>query len=331
MKNYRLVLAIVLLMALQINAVEFSVNDNTLTQDGNNGRKGLVISALSNKFQSDPGNDNNSTKEVEENQGTISGYITDMDSGMPVMGAYVKWGNHTVKSDDHGYYMIMSEEGISNLAFSHEDYYYYFMENVEIKAKLDMIYDVEMKGLYYSPNDLTYTMVEGKVVLKWNMPMGKEPMHYFVYRDMMLEEKVEDQIFLDADLMPGKYEYYVTAVYDYFESEPSNKITVMIYGDNEGKEKSVSIVESEGNYPNPFNPTTSIKFSLNEAQHVQLDIFNIRGQKVKTLLNENLSPRDYSITWNGDDKNGNQVPSGFYMYRIKTPQFSEMRRMNLIK
>ena len=85
------------------------------------------------------------------------------------------------------------------------------------------------------------------------------------------------------------------------------------------------------NYPNPFNPTTSIYFDLNKDNLVRIDIYNIRGQKVKTLINELLQKGRYNVIWNGDDENGNNVASGVYFYQMRTDEFVETRRMLLMK
>ncbi|MDA3814446.1 MAG: T9SS type A sorting domain-containing protein, partial [Candidatus Cloacimonetes bacterium] len=68
------------------------------------------------------------------------------------------------------------------------------------------------------------------------------------------------------------------------------------------------------NVPNPFNPETNIKFYLDESSHVSLEIYNIKGQLVKTLVNNDLSAGEHSFIWNGKDGNGNQVASGIYLY-----------------
>ncbi len=92
------------------------------------------------------------------------------------------------------------------------------------------------------------------------------------------------------------------------------------------------ITEVSQNYPNPFNPETAIAFSIaNEAQHVQLEIFNIRGQKVKTLVNEYLEVGRYNSIWKGTDNSGRKVASGIYFYKFKTIDYQKINKMILIK
>ena len=85
------------------------------------------------------------------------------------------------------------------------------------------------------------------------------------------------------------------------------------------------------NYPNPFNPSTTISYNLAESGNVKLDIYNIRGQLIKTLVNEQKEPGNYSIIWQGDDKNGITVTSGFYFYRLETNTTKLVKKMLLIK
>lgn len=71
------------------------------------------------------------------------------------------------------------------------------------------------------------------------------------------------------------------------------------------------------NYPNPFNPSTTIEFSIQNNSQVDLSIYNIKGQKIKTLTNNEFQKGSHSIIWNGDDEFGNSVGSGIYYYKLK--------------
>ena len=89
--------------------------------------------------------------------------------------------------------------------------------------------------------------------------------------------------------------------------------------------------ELSQNYPNPFNPSTVIKFSLPEASLVSLNIYNILGQEVMTLLNENKNAGTYSVQWNGENNFGNKVSSGAYIYRIIAGNNVVTKKMILMK
>ncbi len=73
---------------------------------------------------------------------------------------------------------------------------------------------------------------------------------------------------------------------------------------------------SLNNFPNPFNPTTTISFSIQEESKIDLSIYNIKGQKIKSLLSDQIFAGDHSIAWNGEDTFGEKVGSGVYLYKL---------------
>jgi hypothetical protein len=85
------------------------------------------------------------------------------------------------------------------------------------------------------------------------------------------------------------------------------------------------------NYPNPFNPSTNIAFILAKDTKAQLDIYNVKGQKVKTLLNALLGKGKHTLEWNGKDEQGRPVSSGIYFSRLTTPEGSFVHKMMLMK
>ncbi len=91
------------------------------------------------------------------------------------------------------------------------------------------------------------------------------------------------------------------------------------------------VYELSQNYPNPFNPTTEIRFALPEETKVSLAIYNIMGQVVNKLVNENLKAGRYKVVWEGKDSAGNRVSSGIYFYRLETASFSQTKKMIMVK
>ncbi|MDD2331875.1 MAG: FlgD immunoglobulin-like domain containing protein, partial [Candidatus Cloacimonetes bacterium] len=85
------------------------------------------------------------------------------------------------------------------------------------------------------------------------------------------------------------------------------------------------------NYPNPFNPSTSIKYSIAKASNVKLEIFNLKGQKVKTLVNENLPRGNFETSWDGTDQAGRKAASGIYLYRLQSDGHIQSRKMIMMK
>ncbi|MCF7920517.1 MAG: FG-GAP-like repeat-containing protein [Candidatus Cloacimonetes bacterium] len=92
-----------------------------------------------------------------------------------------------------------------------------------------------------------------------------------------------------------------------------------------------AVTELKGNYPNPFNPETTIEFTLAQDENVELIIYNLKGQKVKTLVKGKMEAADYSIIWDGSDEQGNIAASGVYLYRMHTESCDLIRKMTLLK
>ncbi len=85
------------------------------------------------------------------------------------------------------------------------------------------------------------------------------------------------------------------------------------------------------NYPNPFNPTTTIEFSIPEKSYVTIEIYNLLGQSVTTLLQQNLSAGNHTVTWNGMTDDNKTAPSGVYLYQLRTKNNEISKKMLLLK
>jgi hypothetical protein len=175
------------------------------------------------------------------------------------------------------------------------------------------------------------------IVLSWEMPAeGSDGVfsHFRVYRDdVPVANDITALRFEDSDVLPEtSYSYFVTARYTAPEGESSASNTVVIQPTNEVDDPAVPIkTELLGNYPNPFNPATSIRFNLAKSGKLNLQIFNIKGQLVNTLANEYFEGGRHTLNWHGVDQNGSNVGSGIYFYRMETDNYSEIRRMILLK
>ena len=85
------------------------------------------------------------------------------------------------------------------------------------------------------------------------------------------------------------------------------------------------------NYPNPFNPITSIKYDLPRETPVTIEIYNIIGNKITTLIDKNMDAGSHIVRWNSTDNNGAKIPSGIYFYHIKTNEFIKTKKMIILK
>jgi hypothetical protein len=85
------------------------------------------------------------------------------------------------------------------------------------------------------------------------------------------------------------------------------------------------------NFPNPFNPTTTIAYSLPERSHVRISVYNILGEHVITLIDGEKSAGSYTITWDGRSGSGNSIATGIYLYRLQAGEYTETKKMILLK
>ena len=104
-----------------------------------------------------------------------------------------------------------------------------------------------------------------------------------------------------------------------------------LFGDNPDMTEVVDNFKLYQNYPNPFNPETNIRFALKKSEHVKLEIYNVLGQKIRTLLNKKYSTGVHSITWDSKDNTGKLMSSGIYLYRLSAGKHVQIRKMLLLK
>ncbi|HOQ79839.1 MAG TPA: T9SS type A sorting domain-containing protein, partial [Candidatus Cloacimonadota bacterium] len=114
-----------------------------------------------------------------------------------------------------------------------------------------------------------------------------------------------------------------------------NKYLSYLFNSNDEKDNETPSIPTSfllsQNYPNPFNPETTISFDMPIEEHISLEIYNIKGQKVKTLVNEKLVPGRYILKWNGTDQYNKPVSSGIYFYKLKSASFTATKKMTLMK
>ena len=90
-------------------------------------------------------------------------------------------------------------------------------------------------------------------------------------------------------------------------------------------------IELSQNYPNPFNPTTTISFTTSEQTRATLEVYNLIGQNVRTLLDKDVDPGTTSVTWDGNDEHGRQAASGVYFYKLTAGSAEQVKKMILLR
>ncbi len=189
-----------------------------------------------------------------------------------------------------------------------------------------------------APTGLSYSGGIGQnPQLSWNSSYGANS--YRVYKDdgggfSMLASGLTSTSYTDATVEIASegttYDYYVTAYNSTYSMESTESNEIQLTGGGWDKKAGRSqIPKSFGlsqNFPNPFNPVTSISYQLPQATHVTLTVYNVTGQEVAKLVNEARPAGFHNVQW--DARN---VASGTYFYRIVAGNFTELKKMVVIK
>ena len=180
------------------------------------------------------------------------------------------------------------------------------------------------------PENLAATSSAGDVILTWEPPiMVRDLIEYNIYKDEVLIATTPEDFYIDTNVPAGIYTYGVSALYDGgYESDPVEIIFEQVNTGNSLIPVTTALI---GNYPNPFNPETNISFSLKEAENVSLEIYNVKGEKVRTLINGHLDAAYHDIIWNGKNDYRQNIASGIYFYKFQTSDYSKIRKMILLK
>lgn len=191
-----------------------------------------------------------------------------------------------------------------------------------------------------APFDLDYTALPplGRYLeLTWDNDQMNDFSHFNVYAtidgtgpEVIAEVQGSTYIYDCGDVAGLEHEIYVTVVNQTgYESSASNAITYI----HTGSEPAPPVTKTAllGNYPNPFNPVTLINYSLANDTEVELSVYNVRGQKVRSLVHTQQQAGMHSILWDGVDDNGKSVASGLYFYKLKSTGYSKAAKMMLLK
>jgi len=176
------------------------------------------------------------------------------------------------------------------------------------------------------------------VILNWEAPEAVGLSGYKVYRKTGAEgEFVElhqttELSFEDTQVEDNvTYQYYVTGVYPSGESGISNIVTATVRPLSDNDIVGVAVTRLAGNYPNPFNPTTTISFDMASEGNVVIEVYSVKGQLVRKLVNGVRGAGVHKIVWDGRDDSGRGVSSGVYFYRMVTGDYKNVKKMVMVK
>ena len=178
----------------------------------------------------------------------------------------------------------------------------------------------------------------------------KSPLHSMIQLSLQDLIKVKtadfnivDTLKVDIKNLSGQNVYLTTRLIGADKGQYPVCTEVYYFGDPDSMYKKIPQIQTNNianvpanfllyqNFPNPFNPETIIKFELPHNSFVRLEIYNIMGQKIKTLICEQITAGVHSINWDGQDDFGRNVSSGIYLYRIHTEGFAQTKKMFLLR
>ena len=211
---------------------------------------------------------------------------------------------------------------------------WYFVASRIIPERLEEKGSIHPIHLTFSSSEIVYPMKISSISAKKNMQVL-----LYVFTDYMIYEKSDINIssahyrLIDKEKLPGKY----PILYKFLDKDCTLSKLRLIYQSPSDMDEDILLkihnpmINPENyllfqNYPNPFNEVTNIKYELPYFSFVELKIYNILGQEIETLVNENQSPGEHKIEFNAQT-----LPSGVYMYKLKTHNLVLTKKMILIK
>jgi hypothetical protein len=147
----------------------------------------------------------------------------------------------------------------------------------------------------------------------------------------VLTEDHSSTTYIDSNVPNGNWAYSVYAMYTTGQSERVSTEYITILNADDNNLVTPNITKLIGNYPNPFNPNTQISFSLDKEGFASIEIFNMKGQKVKTLLQGVTTGGYHTVNWDGKDDLNNEVGSGVFFYKLTTDSYTETKKMIMMK
>jgi len=152
-----------------------------------------------------------------------------------------------------------------------------------------------------------------------NFPLDSGTINLFI-NDEFVTQQINSSGILIYELPNGDVELTLK-LYDNqgqpFDPPAEDSVNIFYNPANSIQNTVNSVITKLDNFPNPFNPSTTIDFSIRTDSNIELLIFNSKGQLINTLVQSEYKKGSYSVIWNGDDETGNLVSSGFYLYKLK--------------
>ena len=194
-----------------------------------------------------------------------------------------------------------------------------------------------------APSGFVGQETETGIALSWNEPVDEDFKYFALYRsttsgfDPHSTEPlatITENNFIDADVAIGTTYYYRLSAFDFSgnESDYTDELATVVTRVDGGAEKGVPTdFALMQNFPNPFNPSTAIRFALPYAAKITLNIYNLQGILVRSLVSDKLNAGYHNIIWDGRDSAGQLVSAGTYICRLTSGSESITKKMVLLK
>ncbi len=257
-------------------------------------------------------------------------------------------GEHRLTARDGSYWLRNVPPGIVSVTAEANGYLPSTIDSITVAQNVT-VKEVNF-NLTLCPTPSAVIASEGlgdRIEINWTFSGHSDFAGYNVYRGSwengqytkLNSQPISTTSFTD-NVVPDSnvYWYYVTATYagqgwtaESFASNRDSGSLARITGIDDKLAQIPTQFSLSQNYPNPFNPTTTISYGLPKTAKVKIDVFNLMGQKVRTLVNEQQGAGYKTIVWDGNDNSGNSVSSGVYFYRIDAGDYNAVHKMMMLK
>jgi hypothetical protein len=158
---------------------------------------------------------------------------------------------------------------------------------------------------------------------------------YIIYKNGDFYDMVgatDSTLYHDPSVITGLTTYVLTTLYEAGESPFSDAVTISpIVGNNDPANSIPSSTRLTSIYPNPFNPETHFAYQIKEKTAIEINIYNVRGERIRSLFQGERAAGNYTATWQGIDDSGHAVSSGIYFVRFSSKDHHDMRKIILLK
>jgi hypothetical protein len=256
-------------------------------------------------------------------------------------------GQYRISSAMGDYWITNIAPGTVGLSVEADGYFPQSMDSVTVEADQT----TDNVNFYLArcpvPGGLMATdSLQNRILVSWNAVINPQLVGYNLYRSrfegggfvQVNDSPITNLFYTDAPPESTLYWYYVTAVFSDGSWSAESFSSVKDSGRRLVPEVGISeedlipdVFFLSQNYPNPFNPATTISYGLPQASEVKVQVFNLLGQKIVTLVDEPQEAGLKSVIWDGKDSFGQTVSSGVYFYKIDAGSFHQSKKMVMLK